>query len=520
VIPLLRNARRLAPLRAGAPGLSLGILAAFAAGQQVDRLPAGPGGPSAEQRAFVEVVADRKRYVVNEPVEILLRVGFDSKFFEAQSVPLFRRPMDVPIQLQAGWLDDLPGTRDLPTATSLDAERLSLALDDAIVEAVRAADVEREGRAFTVLEIARRYLPELPGELAIPAPALRFAYATEFREDLVQGRVPVDWHEAVVAGTAVTLVVEPLPAAGRPREFIDAVGHFTVSAQAAPLELELGQSLQLTLVVEGRGNLAVFEAPRLDALAGFSVFRRVEERGPGRRTLRYELSPRSADIAEIPAIPFAFYDPEPPAGYRTVRTEPITIAVRDGRAPPPPAEPGAERQAEPVTDVDEPERAPDGHPAEAEPPSRRAAAILAAALVAFGACAALLLRRRVAEQARRRELAAAASRLDQAVAEARAMLERREGDPAQALVGFLAGWLGCTRSAVIAPDLPARLARVGLSEQLATAGARRLDDLLAHRYGGEAAGDAVAEAGALLDELEAAFRAALTGARSDDPSRR
>jgi hypothetical protein len=143
-----------------------------------------------------------------------------------------------------------------------------------------------------------------------------------------------------VRGNALAVRVLPLPEEGRPLEFTGAVGRFQVLADARPRELALGEGLELALEIAGEGNLASLGPPRLDRLAGFHLRGAIDSKEPGVRRVTYHLAPRSAAVKEVPAIAFAFFDPEPPAGYRTVWTRPIPIEVR----PPDAASPASSTQ--------------------------------------------------------------------------------------------------------------------------------------------------------------------------------
>ncbi|MBW2415611.1 MAG: BatD family protein, partial [Deltaproteobacteria bacterium] len=298
----------------------------------------------AEERAFLETETSRDTYFVNEPFRLKLRIGVDRRFFETHAVQMFSRELDVPVQVQAPWLDELDGTvvRD---DDARPGRRLSLALNDNVVEAHRGGDHLRDGRPYTVLEIERIYVATHPGKLEIAAPQLRFAHATEFKEDFVHGRMALDRRHALVKGQPLTLEIRALPEEGRPPEFTGAVGHrFTVHAEAAPRTLEAGTVLKLVLRIEGEGNLEFFDPPRLDGLAGrFHVYGRIDDKGAARRTITYDVAPLRAAVAEVPAIPFPYFDPRDPAGYRTVRTVPIPLTVQEGATGP--AEPPPRKEA-------------------------------------------------------------------------------------------------------------------------------------------------------------------------------
>ena len=283
--------------------------------------------------AFLELTTPRSAYYVHEPIRLRLRFGIEDEFLHGALVQPFRQQLDVPVQLAAPWLRDLPGA--IPLADEPDEPpgaggepRLSFALNEGLARA-RTVEYRRlDGRHFSVLELEASYLASAAGELMIPAPLLRFAYATRFEEDLINGRMAADRIDAFVTGRGLTLEIRPLPEEGRPREFSGAVGSFTLSAEARPRRLAPGESLALVLSIAGQGDLEHFDAPRLDGLAGFHVNGAVEDRHGGRRTITYDLAPLGADVHEVPPLPFVFFDPGPPAEYRTLWTLPIALEVR------------------------------------------------------------------------------------------------------------------------------------------------------------------------------------------------
>ena len=67
----------------------------------------------------------------------------------------------------------------------------------------------------------------------------------------------------------------PLPEQGRPLDFSGAVGTFHASARADRTDVDVGDSIKLSVEWTGDGNLEFFAPPeldRLDAFAGFRVF--------------------------------------------------------------------------------------------------------------------------------------------------------------------------------------------------------------------------------------------------------
>jgi hypothetical protein len=404
---------------------------------------------AATDRVFVETVVARPECYVGEPVRVVLRIGYDETFFERNAVQMFQREFDLPVQVDARWLRG----RD-PVA-----EGVSLVVNGEAGLAARGASRDMDGRRFAVVEITRTLLPEQPGALTLDAPVVRFVFATRFREDFLEGRVPLDRQDGSARGAARTITVRALPAEGRPARFTGAVGRFTVRAEAEPRAVDAGEPLKLTLRIEGEGNLRRFATPRLDGFADFHVYGMLDDRAAPVRTIVYDVAPLEGYVTEVPAIAFAYFDPRA-AAYRAARTEPIPLTVRG--------------DSEPAPDRSEEQR-------ESWP-----GWIWALPLAAAAATWVLARRRGPAEEGG-----------------ARARFEERAAtDLAAAFTEYLAARLGCPPAAVIAPDLEARLAAAGVPREAAARAAALVERLVGARYGGRAEEDAATEAQALVKTIE------------------
>lgn len=297
--------------------------------------PASLEDVSALGLAFVEIALERDTVLVREPFTLRLRFGFEREFLRANLIQLFQRPLDVPAQLEAPWLEALEGALPLEEPEPVVGARV--ALGERLVLATPLAERRDGERTYAVFELAQRFLATRTGELELAAPRMRFAQATRFEDDFVQGRLPLDRRDVFVRGGGARLAVRTLPEEGRPEGFSGAIGRFTLSAAAEPRELVAGEGLALTLVIETDGTLGDLsdcEPPRLDALAGFHVRGTLVERAPRRLSARYDLVPEGPGVDAVPPLEFAYFDTTPPAGYRVLASTPIPITVRPAPAAP------------------------------------------------------------------------------------------------------------------------------------------------------------------------------------------
>ncbi len=292
----------------------------------------------ASSHALVEIAVSKDTAWAGETVRLTLRIGYDRDWFREHAAPLFLRSVDVPVQVECPAFRTLPGMTPLPRPVENAPEAqdaVRIAVNDSVIEATPVADRVVGGRTFTVLEVVRPFRSETAGRREVAAPTLRFVRATRFEEDLVRGRVPVDPQDVLFHGTGTAIDVRPLPEEGRPPEFEGAVGRFRVSATAVPTAVAETRSLAIAFAIEGEGNLDAIPTPHPFGLEAFHVFGATEEKAPGRRTVVFSVAPRDTSVREVPPIPFAFFDPGPPAGYRVVRTAAIPVEMPPVAAPSP-----------------------------------------------------------------------------------------------------------------------------------------------------------------------------------------
>lgn len=417
--------------------------------------------PGPEMAVSVVQRTARVRPFVGERVAVDVLVTVDAQRAEEQFVSLFRRPLDLPLQVDLPWLLGEVGV-SARLASAAEGVRIAVGGEEyRAVEQVTAVD----GRPVRRLTVEAEILVSTPGELTLAAPRVRWAWASRFEEDLFGTRRPVDRRDASTEGSPLLLDVRPLPTDGRPDDFLGAVGRFQVEATLDRDVVEDGETLGLRLRVTGDGDLGAFGAPRLDSLAGFDVVGRLERPEADARVLVYELAPRVVGAVEVPAVAFPYFDPTGEGAWRVARTAPLPVTVRgtagqaslDGL---PPLLPFA-----PVDSRDRAGRIP-------------SAPLWGGLLLPWLLAAVVLLRRGAQRRGALPEvrIRRAALRLRRSVA--------RGGNPRAALAACAAEVLDVPLAAVIGPDLEQRLCDAGVRPPEARACATLLRALVGASYGG------------------------------------
>ncbi len=274
----------------------------------------------------LELAADRPRAHVGEIVTIEIRLRHRIAFFRDFALQPFGRRLALPVMLSAPfWSGD-----EHLEALAPESGSVGLVLDDELVQG-EAGPTDADGRRE--VRLARPFRVLRAGTIRIVPVVARFDFATDFEDDFIAGRRPVDRRRGRVYSEALELTLLEPPTAGRPEAYFGAVGRFEIETASAVREIEQGELFTVDLILRGDGNLASLRPPELDrdlGLRGFHVFgrREVADATPGKRTFRYEIAALDAALPGLPALELAFFDPGEGGGYRAARSAPIAIRIR------------------------------------------------------------------------------------------------------------------------------------------------------------------------------------------------
>lgn len=139
-----------------------------------------------------------------------------------------------------------------------------------------------------------------------------------------------------VATEEINLQCLPLPAENRPADFSGAVGNFTLDVKAGPTNVATGDPITVRVQISGRGAMEALTLPEQPDWKNFKTYPPTASMETtdglglqGRKTFEQIVTPESADIKELPAFTFTYFDPDAKK-YRTLRQPPIPLTVRPG----------------------------------------------------------------------------------------------------------------------------------------------------------------------------------------------
>jgi putative lipoic acid-binding regulatory protein len=191
-----------------------------------------------------------------------------------------------------------------------------------------------DGKRYATLTFEKVLIPRVAGEFTLP-PSNAYASIVVGRRrtnDFFQRVVDVT-ESVAVPSNSPKLTVKELPAKGRPANFSGQVGNFRLSAVADPTAVNVGDPINLTLVIEGPEFLDQVECPDLTAQADLTAnFRISQNSEPGtiqgtRKIFKRIIRATHPDVKEIPPIELPYFDTAK-GSYEVARSRPIPLQVR------------------------------------------------------------------------------------------------------------------------------------------------------------------------------------------------
>jgi hypothetical protein len=138
-----------------------------------------------------------------------------------------------------------------------------------------------------------------------------------------------------IVSNTQTIKVKALPTANQPANFNGAVGSFKLSASSDLEEINVNEAVNLTIKIEGKGNIDLIAEPNFTFPKDFETYEPEVKKNvnatsggsAGKKTFEYLVIPRYAGEFELPPISMSFFDPST-GSYKSLKTEPISLKVR------------------------------------------------------------------------------------------------------------------------------------------------------------------------------------------------
>ena len=132
--------------------------------------------------------------------------------------------------------------------------------------------------------------------------------------------------------------VKQLPLENKPENFNGAVGEFDFSITSSKNDLKANESSQIKVGVTGKGNLKLFEIPKIETPKELEIYT-PEHKEALRTTLNgiqgsvydlYTVVPQFKGKYKIPKVSFSYFNPSEKK-YKTITTEDLFVNVLEGK---------------------------------------------------------------------------------------------------------------------------------------------------------------------------------------------
>ena len=179
--------------------------------------------------------------------------------------------------------------------------------------------------------------PQKTGKLDIEPLSLNVVAAVPTnRRDIFGSRIMTRMNRTITSSTR-SITVKPLPEAGKPVDFTGAVGNFSFKVTTSKTQLDATESLQAKIEVSGKGNLKLFNLPKISLPSSLEVYEpehtenvRTNLNGmQGSISDNYTIVPQYKGKYPIPSITFSYFDLETKS-YKRLSSNEIVIDVQEG----------------------------------------------------------------------------------------------------------------------------------------------------------------------------------------------
>lgn len=137
----------------------------------------------------------------------------------------------------------------------------------------------------------------------------------------------------------VELTIHPLPEEGRPENYSQAVGQFSLSTYIDSSEVEVNRAVTFKVELKGTGNLNLVEINEPDFPGGVEIFDRkrpVFDRDvfrddfTGVKLWEYIIMPRRSGLFIVPEMELVYFNPAENS-WKVIRSKPLRLNVEPGR---------------------------------------------------------------------------------------------------------------------------------------------------------------------------------------------
>tara|TARA_R110002050_G_scaffold161675_1_gene291361 strand:+ start:4569 stop:6290 length:1722 start_codon:yes stop_codon:yes gene_type:complete len=206
------------------------------------------------------------------------------------------------------------------------------------IKGLNILEGEYKGKNYRYVVLRKTVLyPQKTGSLKIEPLVMDItAEVRSNKRDIFGRQLMTKIPKEVTAGSR-TINVKPLPEEGKPSDFKGAVGNYSFKVTTSKTQLNATESLQAKIEVTGKGNLKLFELPKLTVPSSLEVYEPEHKENirtnlsgmQGGISDTYTIVPQYRGKYPVPSISFSYFNPEKEI-YNRITSDEIVIDVIEG----------------------------------------------------------------------------------------------------------------------------------------------------------------------------------------------
>lgn len=269
-------------------------------------------------------------YIANENVHLVAEVSNTNPYLNQAITVVYKLYVSNEVSITSSW-------REIESPKY--ADFWSQNIDNQGNFKIYDGTYKGEDYRYVILRKAVLY-PQKTGKLKIEPLTLDIPIDVKSNRRDFFGRPLMSRVNKTISAGSRTINVKPLPLENQPEDFTGAVGNFQFSVTTNKTSLDANESLELVTKVTGKGNLKLFDLPKIKLPSSLEVYEPIRKntikttingmQGSFKET--YTVIPQFKGTYPIQPITFSYFDLATET-YKTIISEKIIIEVESGPTP-------------------------------------------------------------------------------------------------------------------------------------------------------------------------------------------